>query len=290
MDERRSLAEKFEERRSRLRAVAYRVLGSLSEADDAVQEAWLRLSGAAHDEVDDLSAWLTTVVSRISLNMLRSRKTRSETRVPDPIIDRADGTNPEHAALLANGVGLALMVVLETLVPAERVAFVLHDVFGIPFEEVARILGRTPDAARQLASRARRRVQARDATSARDAEVQRSVVEAFRAASQDGDFDRLVAVLDPEVVCRGHAGTMLAGRSTEVRGAEQVARQAQNFSRLALLRRLVLVNGAPGLLVMFQGKPFAVMAFVVSGTKIAEIDIIRDPERLRELDLTPLDD
>jgi RNA polymerase sigma-70 factor, ECF subfamily len=290
MDEHSSLAERFEERRSRMRAVAYRVLGSLSEADDAVQEAWLRLSGTAHDEVDDLGAWLTTVVTRISLNMLRSRKTRSEIRVPDPIIDRADGTNPEHAALLANGVGLALMVVLETLVPAERVAFVLHDIFGIPFDEVARILERTPDSARQLASRARRRVQARDATSAPNTEAQRSVVEAFRAASQDGDFDRLVAVLDPRVVCRGHAGAMAAGQSTEVRGAEQVARQAQNFSRLALLRRPALVNGAPGLLVTFEGKPFAVMAFVVRSGKIAEIDIIRDPERLRMLDLTLLDD
>lgn len=290
MDEHKSLAHRFEQRRSRLRAVAYRVLGSLSEADDAVQEAWLRLSGTAHDDVDDLGAWLTTVVTRISLNMLRSRKTRSEIRVPEPIIDRSDGTNPEHAALLANGVGLALMVVLETLVPAERVAFVLHDIFGIPFEEVARILERTPDAARQLASRARRRVQARNATSAPDAEVQRSVVEAFRAASQDGDFDRLVAVLDPEVVCRGHAGAMLAGRTTEVRSAELVARQAQNFSRLALLRRLVLVNGAAGLLVTFEGKPFAVMAFVIKSGKIAEIDIIRDPERLRHLDLTLLDD
>jgi RNA polymerase sigma factor (sigma-70 family) len=290
MDEHESLAERFEERRSLLRAVAYRVLGSLSEADDAVQEAWLRLSGTAHDEVDDLGAWLTTVVSRISLNVLRSRKTRSEIRVPDPIIDRAGGTNPEHAALLANGVGLALMVVLETLVPAERVAFVLHDIFGIPFEEVARILERTPEASRQLASRARRRVQARNRTSAPNAEVQRSVVEAFRAASQDGDFDRLIAVLDPEVVLRGHAGAILAGRSTEVRGAAQVARQAQNFSRLALLRRPVLVNGAAGLLCMLQGKPFSVMAFVVSSGKIAEIDIIRDPERLRQLDLTVLDD
>ena len=290
MDEHKSLAERFEERRSRLRAVAYRVLGSLSEADDAVQEAWLRLSGNAHEEVDDLGAWLTTVVSRISLNMLRSRKTRSEIRVPDPIIDRADGTNPEHAALLANGVGLALMVVLETLVPAERVAFVLHDIFGIPFEEVARILERTADAARQLASRARRRVQARYTTSVPDGEVQRSVVEAFRAASQDGDFDRIVAVLDPEVVLRGHVGAMLSGRPAEVRGAEQVARQAQNFSRLALLRRPVLVNGAAGLLCMFQGKPFSLMAFVVSDRKITEIDILREPERLRQLDLAVLDD
>ena len=290
MDEHKPLAERFEELRSRLRAVAYRVLGSLSEADDAVQEAWLRLSGTAHDEVDDLGAWLTTVVTRISLNMLRSRKMRSEIRVSDPIIDRAEGTSPEHAAMLANGVGLGLMVVLETLVPAERVAFVLHDIFGIPFEEVARILERTPDAARQLASRARRRVQARNPTSAPDAEVQRRMVEAFRAAAQDGDFERLVAVLDPEVVLRADAGAMPAGRSKEVRGAEQVARQAQTFSRLPLFRRTVLVNGAAGLLVTHEGKPFSVMAFVVSSGKIAEIDILVDPERLNQLDLTILDD
>jgi RNA polymerase sigma factor (sigma-70 family) len=289
MDESKSLAERFEERRSRLRAVAYRVLGSLSEADDAVQEAWLRLSGTTYEDVDDLGAWLTTVVSRISLNMLRSRKTRSEIRVPDPIIDRAEGTNPEHAALLANGVGLALMVVLETLVPAERVAFVLHDIFGIPFEEVARILERTPDAARQLASRARRRVQAGDSTSAPDEEIQRRLVGAFRAASQDGDLDRLVAVLDPEVVLRGHAGATVTGQAI-VRGAEQVARQAQNFSRFALFRRTVLVNGAAGLLCMFEGKPFSVLAFVVRGGKITEIDVLRDPELLRQMDLTGLDD
>ncbi|MHB8813156.1 MAG: sigma-70 family RNA polymerase sigma factor [Steroidobacteraceae bacterium] len=290
MNEHKSLAERFEEQRPRLRAIAYRVLGSLSEADDAVQDVWLRLSGTAHDEVDDLGAWLTTVVTRIALNMLRSRKTRSVTRVPDPILDRADGTNPEHAALLADGIGLALMVILETLAPAERVAFVLHDIFGIPFEEVARILERAPDGVRQLASRARRRVQARGANPTADAEVQRSVVEAFRAASQDGDFDRLVAVLDPNVILRGHAGAVLAGRPTEVRGAERVARQAQGFSHLALRRRPVIVNGSAGLLSMFEGKPFSLMAFVVSNGKIAEIDVIRDPERLRQLDLTVLDE
>src|SRR5262245_12228800 len=184
MDEREWLTQRFEERRPRLRAVAYRVLGSLSDAEDAVQETWLRLSGTADGEVDDLGAWLTTVVARISLNMLRSRKTRSETHVPDPIVDRTDGTTPEHAALLANSVGLALLVVLETLAPAERVAFVLHDVFGMPFEEIAPIVERTPEAARQLASRARRRVQARNATPDADVEVQRSVVDAFRAAAE----------------------------------------------------------------------------------------------------------
>src|ERR1700677_3182211 len=198
MEERNWLAERFEEQRPRLRAVAYRMLGTLSEAEDAVQEAWLRLSGTAYDEVDDLGAWLTTVVGRIALNMLRSRKTRSETHMPDPIVDRADGTSPEHGALLADTVGLALLVVLETLAPAERVAFVLHDIFGMPFAEIAPIVERTPDAARQLASRARRRVQARNATPDADVEVQRSLVDAFRAAAEAGDFQRLVAVLDPE--------------------------------------------------------------------------------------------
>src|SRR5262249_22318317 len=191
---------RFEEQRSHLRAVAYRMLGSLSDAEDAVQEAWLRLSGTAYGEVDDLGAWLTTVVARISLNMLRSRKTRSKTHMPDPIIDRSDGTSPEHAALLANAVGLALQVVLETLAPPQRVAFVLHDIFGMPFEEIALIVERTPDAARQLASRARRRVQAPKATPDANLQVQRSVVDAFVAAARDGDFQRLVPGVDPDVI------------------------------------------------------------------------------------------
>jgi RNA polymerase sigma-70 factor, ECF subfamily len=288
MDEREWLAERFEERRPRLRAVAYRMLGSLSDAEDAVQEAWLRLSGTAYGEIDDLGAWLTTVVARISLNMLRSRKTRSETRVPDPIIDRADRTSPENAVLLADAVGLALAVVLETLAPAERVAFVLHDIFGMPFEEIAPIVERTPAAARQLASRARRHVQERKATPDVNVGVQRTVVAAFVAAARDGDFDRLVAVLDPEVVLRGDAGAR-AGRSIEIRGAEQVARGALSFSLLGLIRLPVLVNGAAGLVCMLDGKPFSVMAFTVRGGKIAEIDILRDPERLSQLDLTVLD-
>jgi len=287
MGEPKWLAERFEEQRPRLRAVAYRMLGTLSEAEDAVQEAWLRLSGTAYDEVDDLGAWLTTVVARISLNMLRSRKNRSETHVPEPIIDRADGTSPEHGALLANTIGLALLVVLETLAPAERVAFVLHDIFGMPFEAIAPIVERTPEAARQLASRARRRVQARHATPDADVEIQGSVVDAFRAAAQDGDFHRLVAVLDPEVVLRADGGAM-AGAS-EIRGAEQVARRAQSFSRAGLLRRPALVNGAPGIVCILDGKPFSVMAFTVRGGKIAEIDVLRDPERIRRLDLTALD-
>jgi RNA polymerase sigma factor (sigma-70 family) len=283
------LAGRFEEQRPRLRAVAYRMLGSRSEAEDAVQEAWLRLSGAAYGEVDDLTAWLTTVVARISLNMLRSRKKRSEAHVPEPIIERDDAASPEHGALLANTVGLALLVVLETLAPAERIAFVLHDIFGMPFEAIAPIVERTPDAARQLASRARRRVQARNATPDADVEVQRSVVDAFRAAADDGDFHKLVLVLDPDVVLRVDGGAM-GGASMEVRGAEPVARRAHTFSRrVGLLRRPALVNGAPGLVCMLEGKPFSVMAFTVRGGKIAAIDILRDPERLSQLDLTALD-
>ena len=287
MDERKWLAERFEERRPRLRAVAYRMLGSLSEAEDAVQEAWLRLNGVTQGEVDDLSAWLTTVVARISLNMLRSRKTRSETHVPEPIIDRADGTSPEHGVLLANTVGLALLVVLETLAPPERVAFVLHDIFGMSFEEIAPIVERTPDAARQLASRARRRVQERKATPDADVQAQRSVVDAFVAAARDGDLRGLVAVLDPDVVLRGDAGAMRAAGSIELRGAEKVARRSQSFSRL--LKLPVLVNGAAGLVCMRDGKPFSVMAFTVRDGKISEIDILSDPERLSQLDLTVLD-
>ena len=286
MDELEWLAGRFEEQRPRLRGVAYRMLGSLSEAEDAVQEAWLRLSATAYGEVDDLGAWLTTVVARISLNTLRSRKRRSETRMPDPIVDPADATSPEHGALLANGVGLALLVVLETLAPAERVAFVLHDVFGMPFAEIAPIVERTPDAARQLASRARRRVQERKATPDADAAVQRRVVDAFTAAARDGDFHRLVAILDSEVVLRGDAGA--AGGSIEIRGAEQVARNAQSFSSLGLLRLPVLVNGAAGLISMLEGKPFSLLAFNVRGGKIIEIDILLDPERLKQLDLTVL--
>jgi len=283
------LAERFEAQRPRLRAVAYRMLGSLSEADDAVQEAWLRLNGVAHAEVDDLSAWLTTVVARISLNVLRARKTRAETHVPEPIIDRVDGTSPEHGALLANTVGLALLVVLETLAPAERVAFVLHDIFGMAFEEIAPIVERTPEAARQLASRARRRIQARNATPDADVEVQRSVVAAFLAATRDGDFHGLLAVLDPNVVLRADGGARSPHPSLEIRGAEQVARRAQSFSRLGLLRVPVLVNGAPGLLCMLDGQLFSVMAFTVQSGQISEINILSDPERLRELDLSALD-
>ena len=284
MDERKWLAERFEEQRPRLRSVAYRMLGSLSEAEDAVQEAWLRLSGTARGEVDDLGAWLTTVVARISLNALRSRNTRSETHLPDPIIDRADGTSPEHAVMLADSVGLALLVVLETLAPRERVAFVLHDIFDMRFEEIAPIVERTPDAARQLANRARRRVQARNATPDTHVAVQRSVVDAFVAAARDGDFHRLVAVLDPDVVLRADAGAKLPGGPRELRGAEQVAHAALTFSRLGVLRRPALVNGVPGLVCTLDGKPYSVVAFTIRGGKIAEIYILHDPERLSQLD------
>src|SRR5262249_5328461 len=249
MDQRNWLAERFEEQRPRLRAVAYRMLGSLSEAEDAVQEAWLRLSGTAEGEVGDLGAWLTTVVGRISLNMLRSRKSRSENHIPEPIIDRVAGMNPEHGALLANTVGLALQVVLETLGPPERVAFVLHDIFGMPFEEIAPIVERSPDAARQLASRARPRVQARNVPPDPDGDAPRGGLEALIRAVQDGDFHRLVAVLDPEVVLRAETGAQ-AGRSIEIRGAEKVARGALSYSLLGLIRLPVLVNGAAGLVCM----------------------------------------
>ena len=282
------LAQRFEEQRPRLRAVAYRMLGSLSEADDAVQEAWLRLSRTAYGDIDELGAWLTTVVARISLNLLRSRKTRSETHVPDPLIDAPEGTTPEHGVLLANTVGLALLVVLETLTPAERLAFVLHDIFGMPFDEIAPLVERTPDAARKLASRARHRVQARRATPDADIEAQQSVVAAFVAAARDGDFPRLLAVLDPNVVLRGDAGAVLAGRSLEITGAEQVARRAHGFARIGLVQRSVLVNGAAGLVCVLEGEPFSVLAFIVRGGKITEIDVLSDPERLRALDLSVL--
>ena len=283
MDERQWLADRFEQQRARLRAVAYRMLGSVSEADDAVQEAWLRLSATGGGEIDDLGAWLTTVVARISLNMLRSRKTRREDHVPEPIVDRADGTSPEHAALLADSVGLALLLVLETLAPAERVAFVLHDIFDMPFEKIASIVQRTPDAARQLASRGRRRVQARSAVPDADMQAQRSVVDAFLAAAHDGDFEKLLAVLDPDVVLYSDAGAPHA--SIEVRGADEVARRARSFSETGLLRHPALVNGVAGAVCVLEGKPFSVMAFTVRAGKIVEIDILRDAERLNNLDL-----
>jgi RNA polymerase sigma-70 factor (ECF subfamily) len=295
MDEREWLAERFEEHRTRLRAVAYRMLGSLSEADDAVQEAWLRLSRSDHGEVDNLGAWLTTVVARLSLNMLRSRRSRREdplgVHVPEPIVDRADGTDPEHEALLADSVGLALLIVLDTLSPPERLAFVLHDMFGVPFDEIAAIVDRSPDAARQLASRARRRVRgAGGLVPDADLAAQREVVDAFHAAARDGDFDRLVAVLDPDVVLRADRGAVPAGASREVRGAENVARQALTYRQLDIVVRPALVNGAAGIVTLRDGRPFAVTGFTIRGGRIVEMDILADPERLAVLDLTVLDD
>jgi RNA polymerase sigma factor (sigma-70 family) len=294
MDEREFLAQQFEEHRTRLRAVAYRMLGSLGEADDAVQEAWLRLGRTDADEVANLGGWLTTVVARVSLNMLRSRRSRREepldVRMPEPIVDRADGTDPEHEALVADSVGLALLVVLETLNPAERLAFVLHDMFAVPFDEIAPIVGRSPEAARQLASRARRRVQAENTVPDADLDAQREVVDAFLVAAREGDFDRLVAVLDPGVVLRRDFGPLAAAASREVRGAEEVAHQALIATQLGLLVKPALVNGAFGWVATRDGEPFSVGGIAVRGGKIAEIDILIDRERLRELDLTILDD
>lgn len=291
MTDQQWLAERFEEHRSRLRAVAYRMLGSLSEADDAVQDAWLRVSRAETSEVENLGAWLTTVVARVALNILRSRNVRREqplgVHLPDPVVDAADGTNPEHEALLADSVGLALLVVLETLSPAERLAFVLHDTFGVPFDQIAPIVERSPEATRQLASRARRRV--RGAAPVPDGSLteQWKVVDAFLAAARDGDFEALVAVLDPDVVLRADGG--MTGLSHQIRGAETVASQATRFSQAGLTVRRALVNGAAGLVSERDGKPFSVGAFTIKGGKIVECDFLVDPERLAQLDLKVLE-
>ena len=246
MDQQEWLAQQFEDHRPHLRAVAYRMLGSLNEADDAVQDAWVRLSRADTSEVENLGGWLTTIVARVALNMLRARKTRREqpfdVHMPDPIIDSADGTNPEHEALLADSVGLALLVVLETLTPAERLAFVLHDMFAVPFEEIAPIVDRSPEATRQLASRARRRVRGTPTVPDADLNAQWEVVEAFLAAARKGDFDALVAVLDPDAVLRADGG--LTGLSQQVQGAETIASQALLWSRVHLTMRRALINGS----------------------------------------------
>jgi RNA polymerase sigma factor (sigma-70 family) len=291
MNERDWLADQFEDHRTRLKAVAYRMLGSLSEADDAVQEAWLRLARSDASEIENLGAWLTTVVSRVSLNMLRSRKTRREepidVRLPEPIIDPADGTDPEHEALLADSVGLALQVVLDTLSPPERLAYVLHDMFSVPFAEIAPIVDRSPEATRQLASRARRRVRGERTMPDVDVDGQREVVEAFLAASREGDFEALVAVLDPDVVLWQDFGGGAPTRA--IRGAETVARQAQTYSRLDLDLRPALVNGAMGVVAFQDGRPFSVGGFIVRGGKIVEMDWLADSERLGRVDMTVLD-
>jgi RNA polymerase sigma-70 factor (ECF subfamily) len=292
MDDQQLLAERFEEHRPRLRAVAYRMLGSLSEADDAVQDAWLRVSRAETSEVENLGAWLTTIVARVSLNLLRSRKTRREAsldvHVPDPVIDPADGTDPEHEALLADSVGLALLVVLETLTPPERLAFVLHDMFGVPFEQIAPIVDRSSDATRQLASRARRRVRGAAPVPDADLSAQWEVVEAFLAAAHDGNFEALLEVLDPDVVLRADGGGV-ADLSRLVRGAEAVASSATMWSRVELDMRRALVNGTPGFVSLRDGRPFSVGAVTISGGRIVEMDILADPERLARLDLSLLD-
>ena len=311
-------ARGFEEHRTHLRSVAYRMLGSLTEAEDAVQEAWLRLSRADTGDVRDLRAWLTTVVSRVCLDMLRSRASRREdsldadVHLPDPIVTRV-GDDPAEQAILADSVGIALLVVLDTLSPGERLAFVLHDVFAVPFEQIGPILDRSPAAAKQLASRARQRLRAAPARSsaghaadqageasadsqeegslAPDASAdlgrQWEVVDAFLAASREGDFARLLAILDPDVVLRADAGAgSPIGQSTLVRGAREVLAQAQRFAPLGRFARPVLVNGGPGFLVARDGQPLAVMALTVRDGKIAEMDVLADPDRLARLDLT----
>src|SRR5215211_4837872 len=297
MDEHQFLAKRFEANRTHLRAVAYRMLGSLSEADDALQETWLRLSRSDTSSVENLGGWLTTVVGRVCLDMLRSRRSRREESlgespgadIPDRNAGRADGGDPEQEAVMADSVGPALLVVLETLAPAERLAFVLHDTFAMPFKEIAPIVGRSPTATRQIASRARRRV--RGAVTSPDADLarQREVVDAFFSASREGDFGALLAVLDPDVVLRADRATGPPGASREVRGAQGVAEQALTFSRRARFAQPALVNGAIGIVVAPRGRLFLVLGFTITRRKIVEIDILADPERLGRLDLAVLD-
>ena len=294
MSEQDWLAQQFEEHRRRLRAVAYRMLGSVSDADDAVQEAWLRLSRADSGEIENLSGWLTTVVGRVSLNMLRSRAVRREEplepHVPDPILDPDDAVDPEHEALLADSVGLALLVVLDTLTPAERLAFVLHDMFAVPFDEIARIIDRSPDAARQLASRARRRVRAQPTAPDVDIAAQKEVVSAFLAAAREGNFEALVAMLDPDIVLRADGGEALAGASAEIRGARAVARRALTWTRADLTMHPVLVNGAAGMIALRHGEPFSVTSVIIRNGRIVEMNILADRDRLAQLDWTLLGD
>ncbi len=283
------LAARFEEQRTHLRAVGYRMLGSLSEADDAVQEAWVRLSRSEVSEIENLGGWLTTVVARVCLNMLQSRRVRREeplVHVPDPIVSLDAEADPEQAALLADSVGLALQVVLDTLSPSERLAFVLHDIFGVSFDEVAPVVDKTPAAARQLASRAGRRVRGRDPAPDADLERQREVVGAFLAASREGNFDALLAVLDPDVVLRADSGALPPPATQEVRGAERVAHLAAAFSAVARYSRPALVNGTPGLVASTpEGELYSVLGFTVTSGRIVQIDILADPDRLARLDL-----
>ena len=285
------VAEQFEGHRAHLRAVAYRMLGSVSEAEDAVQETWIRLSRTDVSDVENLRAWLTTVVARVCLDMLRTRTSRREdsldTHVPDPVITRADD-NPESDAMRVDSIGLALLVVLETLEPAERLAFVLHDVFGMSFEEIAPIVDRSAVAARQLASRARRRVQNKAPNADANLREQRRIVDAFMAAAWKGDFEGLVAVLDPDIVLRADGGA-LTGASRFVRGAREVASQATTFSNIGLSLQLVLVNGNLGFVTRrADGRLFSVVSFTIADGKILEMDILADPERLSRLDLSAI--
>ena len=289
MSDNESLAQRFEEHRSHLRGVAYRMLGSSSEADDAVQEAWLRLSRAEGATIDNLGGWLTTVIARVCLDMLRSRTSRREesftAKAPEPVATDARGSSPEQEALLADSVGLALLVVLERLAPAERVAFVMHDMFAVPFEDIAPIVGRSVEATRQLASRARRRVRVGE-TPGPDRAQQREVVEAFLAALRRGDFEGLLAVLDPDLVVRAD---MAAGAPTEIRGAAAWAKGAVSYGELARLVRPALVNGAVGLVMAAQGRVVRALTFKIADGKISEIDVIGNPARLGELEVSFVD-
>ena len=289
MSDRDWLAAQFEEQRPHLRRVAYRMLGSLDESEDAIQEAWLRLSRSDETSIDNLGGWLTTVVARVCLDMLRARRARREESadgwLPEPIVSVDDKIDPEQESLLADSVGLALLVVLETLSPAERLSFVLHDMFSVPFDEIASILDRSPDAVRQLASRGRRRVRGARLEPDADLAEQRRVANAFMRAARDGDFEGLLAVLDPDVVVRGDR-SIPKGAPLEVRGAREVAERALFFRELAPFARPVLVNGAAGYLVAPQGRLFAVAALIVVGGKITEIDFVTDPDKLRKLTLS----
>jgi RNA polymerase sigma factor (sigma-70 family) len=297
MDENEWLVDRFEEHRAHLRAVAYRMLGSLTDADDAVQDTWLRLSRSGTRDVENLGGWLTTILARVCLNMLRSRNVRREeslgVHIPDPVISPEWALQPDEEALLADSVGLALLVVLDTLAPAERLAFVLHDMFELPFEEIAPMVGRTPAAARQLASRARRRVKGAEVPAPDpDLARQREVVDAFFSAARGGDFDALVAVLDPDVVLRLDAGARRPA-SMAIRGAAAVARQALTGLAAGLPTvdlRPALVNGAAGVVATRRGRPITVMGFTVAEGKIVEIDAIADPERVRRIAAAVLTD
>jgi RNA polymerase sigma factor (sigma-70 family) len=291
MDEQDWLADRFEQHRAHLRAVSHRMLGSLSEADDAVQEAWLRLGRADTSRVNDLRAWLTTVVARICLNALRSRAARREepigAHVPDPIVSAVDTVDPADEVLTADSVGLALLIVLDTLAPAERLAFVLHDVFDVPFGQIAPIIDRSEPATRQLTSRARRRLST-TATPDTSIDEQWELVDAFLAAARDGDFDALLTVLDPDVVIRADAGATGPGGSRIQRGARAVASGAIGFNRLGYVSRRALVNGAPGVVTSAGEEPFAVLGFTIAGGRIVEMNILSDPDRLRRLALTSI--